>query len=357
MNYNNEEWADIHYCYGAARGNTYEAQRIYAELFPLRNLPCPRTFQRVHDRLRATGNVNPQRTDVGRPRTRRTVRLEEEVLERVENNPRISTRQMSDELQVDHVTIWRILNTDLLYPYHLQRVQGLLERDFEPRVQYCQWLLRKIDEDRSFLKRILFTDESTFSRDGIINLHNNHIWAHENPHELVEGKHQYSFKLNVWGGIVGDFILGPVFLPPTLNGENYLEFLVEELPGLLQNVPLADRYRLWFMHDGCPAHYRLIVREHLNTEFPQRWIGRAGPVPWAARSPDHNPIDFYMWGDVKSLVYDTPVPSVEVLRERIIQAFGTIRNRPRITARVRHSVKRRAEACIEAGGSHFEHLL
>ena len=40
-----------------------------------------------------------------------------------------------------------------------------------------------------------------------------------------------------------------------------------------------------------------------------RWIGRAGPISWPERSPDMTPLDFYFWGHLKSVVYETTVPS------------------------------------------------
>ena len=54
--------------------------------------------------------------------------------------------------------------------------------------------------------------------------------------------------------------IGPIFLPARLNGENYLELIRDELPGILfpddqvDDMPLIRR-RILFMHDGCPAHF------------------------------------------------------------------------------------------------------
>ncbi|EZA62939.1 hypothetical protein X777_15531 [Ooceraea biroi] len=111
------------------------------------------------------------------------------------------------------------------------------------------------------------------------------------------------------------------------------------------------------MHDGAPAHYRVTVREFLNETFPTRSIGRDGPVSWPARSPDCNPCDFYLWGHVKSLVYDRPIPNINILREQILNAFATIRNTQGIFGRVRQSMMGRMEVCIAANGVHFEHFL
>jgi hypothetical protein len=50
------------------------------------------------------------------------------------------------------------------------------------------------------------------------------------------------------------------------------------------------------------------------------------------------------------LVYSSPVDDVETLRNRIVAGFQTIRNMPEILDRLRVAMRRRAEACIRAGG-------
>jgi hypothetical protein len=42
-------------------------------------------------------------------------------------------------------------------------------------------------------------------------------------------RHQHQFSINVWAGIAGDH-LGPHVLPARLTGNDYLQFLREELP-------------------------------------------------------------------------------------------------------------------------------
>ncbi|GFS87567.1 hypothetical protein TNCV_2941691 [Trichonephila clavipes] len=46
-----------------------------------------------------------------------------------------------------------------------------------------------------------------------------------------------------------------------LDGETYLVFLQEVLPVLLQNVPVNIKARMWFQHDGAPAHFSADVRK------------------------------------------------------------------------------------------------
>jgi len=45
-----------------------------------------------------------------------------------------------------------------------------------------------------------------------------------------------------------------------LNGEGYLQFLQEHFNGLLEDVLLDNRRRMWYMHDGAPSHINRLVR-------------------------------------------------------------------------------------------------
>ncbi|XP_018572367.1 uncharacterized protein LOC108911818 [Anoplophora glabripennis] len=45
---------------------------------------------------------------------------------------------------------------------------------------------------------------------------------------------------------------------------------------------------------GSPAHSTLLVRNWLDVLFPNKWIGRYGPIPWPARVPDMSPLDYFL---------------------------------------------------------------
>jgi hypothetical protein len=154
----------------------------------------------------------------------------------------------------------------------------------------------------------------------------------------------------VWAGIIGNRLIGPHVLPPHLNGEGYLNFLQNELSNLLDDVPLEVRRDMWYLHDGAPAHSARGVKNWFDANLENRWIGRNGPVLWPARSPDLNPCDFFLWGHLKQIVYETPVNTVEELTVRVNIAAESIRRNSDMLAR-------RAQACIDNGGRHFKHLI
>jgi hypothetical protein len=74
--------------------------------------------------------------------------------------------------------------------------------------------------DELFL-HILWTDEACFTREGVFNVHNSHLWAQDNPHAIRERGYQVRFSVSVWAGIVGDI----------LTAQRYCDFLETVLLG------------------------------------------------------------------------------------------------------------------------------
>lgn len=352
-----EEFTDMLLIYGKVDCNSTAAVREYREKYPHRRIPCCKTFEAVERRLRETGTLITRRTDTGRQRFVRNVNVEEEILDAVHTSPTTSTRRLSCRFNISQTSVWRILREQQLYSFHVTPVQDLLPQDYNNRKEFCQWLVRQKSVDRNFLKRILVTDESCFTRNGVVNFRNTHIWAEENPHEVAVTHFQHTFSFNVWCGILADNVIGPCFLPPRLNGEEYLNFLQTNLQELLEDVPLQYRAGMWFMHDGSPVHFSRSVTRYLNNTYGNHWIGRAGPVKWPARSPDLTPLDFNLWGSMKSLVYSTHINTQEELRNRIIEAGATLKNSPDTLSKVRKAWIRRAKCCIQQNGGHIEQLL
>lgn len=355
--YSTREMADMMFCYGQANGSNLGARNLYAAKYPHRRRPSVKMFSTLFQRLSDTGSFAPRTQDRGRPRTTRTPDLEQRVLEHVEENPGTSVRRISAVEGVAKSVVWNILHEQLLYPYHVQRVQALQPHDRPGRMQFCQWFLQMCAHDPHFTAKVLFTDEAGFTRDGIVNFHNTHVWADANPYALEERRNQQRFCINVWAGIHGDRLIGPYVLPHTLNGARYLNFLQNQLPVLLENVPIHERVQMWYMHDGAPAHFHLRVRQQLTRVFHERWIGRGGPIPWPARSPELNPLDFWLWGHLKTLVYAVPINDVDTLRERVVNVCDAIRQQPGVFQRMRESMRRRMEGCIAMDGGHIEHML
>lgn len=350
--FSTEEYADMVFIYGVCEGNAAVAVEEYRQRYPYRRIPNARTIITTFRTLRETGSLPSVKIQSDRPR-QHDVNVEENIIAAVERSPGISTRRISKRFRVSQSNVWRTLNNNNLYPYHLQKIQHLQPGDNDHRLEYCNWLVNH----RQLFKYILFTDESQFTRDGINNLRNQHSWAEVNPHATIARNFQYRFSINVWCGVIHDKLIGPFIFQERLTGQAYLQFLQEELPTLLEDVPLATRRKMYFQHDGAPPHFSNIVSAYLNHQFPNKWIGRGGPIHWPPRSPDHTPLDFCIWGWMKEHVYEVKVNSREALLDRINEAFMQLKESPVGLRKATRAILKRAERCIEVDGNIFEHLL
>jgi len=58
----------------------------------------------------------------------------------VQRSPRTSARRISARLRIPRMRVWRMLFTEGMYPYHIQRVQQLEPADMCSRLDLCRWI-------------------------------------------------------------------------------------------------------------------------------------------------------------------------------------------------------------------------
>jgi len=133
------------------------------------------------------------------------------------------------------------------------------------------------------------------------------------------------------------------------------KFLQDELPAFKENVLLQTRRQMYYQHDGAPPHFSQVIRQYLNHEFPNRWIGRGGKQNWPPRSPDVNPLDYHVWVYMKAVVCAHKLNTREELFQRILSAARSINNAA-VLRKVTSSLVTRVRKCIQADGGHFEQL-
>ncbi|GBL89140.1 hypothetical protein AVEN_255263-1 [Araneus ventricosus] len=93
------------------------------------------------------------------------------------------------------------------------------------------------------------------------------------------------------------------------------------IPRIPSDVPFEFK-RLQF--PNAPPHYGNIVREFLDTTFPQWWIGRGAVMAWPSRSLDLTPLDFYLWGYVKQHVYSERIKDINNLKQTITDVIHSV---------------------------------
>lgn len=139
---------------------------------------CCNTYSQIFTssylQLFETGSFKPT-TFEGRPGSINTTEVEKAASQEIEVNPSISTRKIDSTLNITYKTVRVFSNDLLLYLYHLQTVQA-----FPSRTNFS----------KSFLISI-FTDKSTFFRNGIQNLK---MWF---MHDAVSKK-ELKYKIGIY---------------------------------------------------------------------------------------------------------------------------------------------------------------
>ncbi|GFV70340.1 transposase [Trichonephila clavipes] len=169
------------------------------------------------------------------------------------------------------------------------------------------------------------SDEAHFWLNGYVNKQNCCIWSEANPQVYVETPLRPE-KLTVWCALWAGGIIGPYFK----NDEGHNE--------------------LWFQQDGAICHTARATIDLLKDTFGDRLISRFGPVNWPPRSCDLTPIDYFLWGYVKSLVYADKPQTLDHLEDNIRRVIADIR--PQMLEKVIENWTSRLDYIRASRGNH-----
>ncbi|GFT66208.1 integrase catalytic domain-containing protein [Trichonephila clavipes] len=100
----------------------------------------------------------------------------------------------------------------------------------------------------------------------------------------------------------------------TVNGDRYRAMITNFFIPELNN---HDVQELWFQQDGATCHTARATIDLLKDTFGERLTSRFGPVNWPPRSCDLTPLDYFLWGYVKSLVYADKPQTLDHLENNI----------------------------------------
>ncbi|GFU13877.1 hypothetical protein TNCV_940561 [Trichonephila clavipes] len=86
-----------------------------------------------------------------------------------------------------------------------------------------------------------------------------------------------------------------------------------------------DVQELWFQQDGATCHTARATIDLLKDTFGDRLISRFGPVNWHPRTCDLTPLDYFLSGYVKSLVYADKPQTLDHLEDNIRRVIAYMR--------------------------------
>lgn len=271
-------------------------------------------------------------------------------------NPTFSTEDASKYFNRSKKKISTTLHKYGYHPYKILPVQKLTDEQKVSRLNFCRDMLQRKVRDNDFFKKVLWSDEATFTTAGMFNRRNSHLWALENPRGICEIKIQGRKAVHVWCGILDTQVIGPIFYEFNLNGERYLEFLENEIENYLENLPIRQYNDIIWHQDGAPPQNVLVVRNFLQNRYPL-WIGRNGDIGWPPNSPDLTILDSFFWGYVKNTVYKERSASLEELKIKIINCISNlVQEKPHFIINAIDKIEDDYTKCVNNNGGHIEHL-
>ncbi|GFW25669.1 transposable element Tc3 transposase [Trichonephila clavipes] len=135
-------------------------------------------------------------------------------------------------------------------------------------------------------------------------------------------------KLTVWCALWAGGIIGPYVFKNdeghnvTVNADRYRATITNFFIPELNN---HDVQELWFQQNGATCHTARATIDLLKDPFGDRLISRFGPVNWPPRSWDLTPLDYFLWGYVKSFFYADKPQTLDHLEDNIRRVIADIR--------------------------------
>ncbi|GFV25620.1 hypothetical protein TNCV_4017542 [Trichonephila clavipes] len=231
------------------------------------------------------------------------------------------------------------------------------QNNHQARRRFVEWAQNEIAAVPDFHKRVLFSDEAHFWLNGYVNKQNCRIWSEANPQVYVETP-LHPEKLTVWCALWAGGIIGPYFFKNdeghnvTINGDRYRALITNFFIPELNN---HDVQELWFQQDGATCHTARATIDLLKDTFGDRLISRFGPVNWPPRSCDLTPLDYFLWGYVKSLVYADKPQTLDHLEDNIRRVIADIR--PQMLEKVIENWTSRLDYIRASHGSHMPEII
>ena len=170
------------------------------------------------------------------------------------------------------------------------------------------------------------SDEAHFHLSGTANKQSFRYWAENNPRDLHQ-RPLHSPRVTVRCavsplGAVGPYCFEEGGETVTVTSNRYCVMLENFLRPRLEEFDDSEDF--WFQQDGATAHTARRSLGILREMFPSRLISLRGDIGWPARSPDLTPCDFFLWGCLKTEVYNHRPQTLEALKGAILEEVAAI---------------------------------
>jgi hypothetical protein len=220
--------------------------------------------------------------------------------------------------------------------------------------------LAKIKEDANFIENLWMSDEAYFHLTGYVNKQNMRYWAQINPAALHH-RPLHSAKVTEWCAVSCRGVRGPYFFEDegdsavSVTSQSYVNMLETFLAPRLHSLPNLDIQHTWFQQDGATSHTARQSMAAVKRLSGDRIISRNANIAWPPRSPDLSVCDYFLWGHLKNVVFQTRPTNLAQLKTQIEENIGII---PENTLRhAMQNLQNRLTECVQRNGQHLTDVI
>ena len=132
--------------------------------------PCRETISRIHDKFETEGTVGSIQKSSGHRRTAKSNENVSSLVCEFSDDPKMSIRQVSINLNLSVSSIKRILNENNIKPYWPVLLHKLNDDDFDRCLKFAEWFIIPQD-DPNFPNLIVWSDKASLKLNGRLNHH------------------------------------------------------------------------------------------------------------------------------------------------------------------------------------------
>ncbi|OXA56016.1 Transposable element Tc1 transposase [Folsomia candida] len=298
-------------------------------------------IQRIIQKWKSTGSVaNKRRT--GRKR-KTTPRIDRQILKKINSNRFLSAPKIVEEIQSQHGV--SISNQTVRNRIKEQGYKGAVARkkpfiSKRNQLKRLQWAKDHAAWTTDDWKRVLWTDESKFNMfgtDGVTTVWRK-VGESLKPNCLRKTVKHGGGSIMVWGSMSTNGVGKLHFIDGIMNKDVYQSILQKNLLPSVRKLRIRGDY--FFQQDNDPKHTAKSTKE---------WFAKnqIKVLPWAAQSPDLNPIE-HLWAELERKIANRNPSNKEDLKRILAEAWEDID--PDFTKKLVDSMPRRIQAVIEAKG-------